>query len=168
MDSANVEFLQLTLIGVVVMLFLALTIVILYVAYQRRGLTQQRIINELQKQQQRQLLTATIAAQENERQRIAADLHDDVGLLLTTSQLFLRQISVQPEAAEHRQTALDLIDDSLVRIRAISRGLGTSNLTQFGLESALNDLIVVLSQGSQGPQISIISDLAGRLDAEQE
>ncbi|MEL7159765.1 MAG: ATP-binding protein [Bacteroidota bacterium] len=138
----------LSLLGFVVMLLAALAVVLFYVAHQRRTLSQRQTLAALREEQQKALLAATVTAEEAERSRLAADLHDEVGLLLTTSQLFIRQIPELPATAEHRQTSLDLIDRSLEQVRAISSNLSSENLQRYGLVPALQDLITTLRRGA--------------------
>ena len=45
----------------------------------------------MEQDQQKLLLNASIRLQEEERQRIAADLHDDAGPLLATARLYLNE-----------------------------------------------------------------------------
>ncbi|MEL6142974.1 MAG: sensor histidine kinase [Bacteroidota bacterium] len=157
----------LSLIGLIVMLLLALAVVLFYVYYQRRLLEQQQKMGYMRETQQQQLLAATIQSQEEERKRIATDLHDSVGILLTTSQLFIRQIPELPETVEHRKTSLDLIDNTLANVRAITNNLAPENLFNFGLTAAVEDLVKTTNQ-LDGLSVHFTNDVAERLPAEQE
>ncbi|MEM7572102.1 MAG: ATP-binding protein [Bacteroidota bacterium] len=156
-----------SLIGLIVMLLLAIVVVLFYVYYQRRLFEQQRELGDLRIQQQQDLLAATINSQEKERRRIAADLHDGIGVLLTTSQLFIRQIPATEEALEHRDTSLQLIDESITNIRSITHNLSPENLLQFGLCAALEDLVKVTNQ-LPGLQLNFQHDEYRALNREKE
>ena len=83
------------------MLVLAVGLVAFIVFHQRKVIKYQQQLQVMEEQQQQILLNASIRWQEEERQRIAADLHDDAGPLLATARLYLndnlvhQDISVQ-------------------------------------------------------------------------
>ena len=78
---------------------------------------------------------ALIYAQEEERKRIARDLHDGVGqsLLLIKKQLF----STHEVSTQNQQ----LITDTLEEVRSISQDLHPFQLEKFGLTAAINEVI---------------------------
>jgi PAS domain S-box-containing protein len=93
---------------------------------------------------QRELLDSS----ENERTRIGQDLHDGTCQQLCGIRLFVDRIlkSVQPdmdiEELSHRLTNLrDLLQQSLLDVRLISRGLSPAALEAEGLAAALLDLV---------------------------
>ncbi|MEL7426048.1 MAG: ATP-binding protein [Bacteroidota bacterium] len=135
-----------SLLGLVLMLLFALAVVGFYVYYQDRLLKQQRKLTAWQTQQQQQLMGAGIQSQEVERQRIATDLHDSVGALLTTSQLFVRQVKATETTQELKETALGLLDEVLVSIRNITRDLAPETLFRFGLAAAVEDVVNISNQ----------------------
>ena len=59
------------------------------------------------------MLNASIRWQEEERQRIAADLHDDAGPLLATARLYLNENLVHQEMAVQIQSIYNAIDPLL-------------------------------------------------------
>ncbi|MFN5478469.1 MAG: sensor histidine kinase, partial [Chitinophagaceae bacterium] len=94
------------------------------------------------------LLNASIRWQEEERQRIAADLHDDAGPLLATARLYLNDNLVNQDIPTQLQSisnAKQIIDDTIQLIRNISHSLMPPTLKNFGLESAVNDLFQKIS-----------------------
>jgi len=95
----------------------------------------------MEQEQQKILLTASIKLQEEERQRLAADLHDDAGPLLATARLYLNENLVNQDKATQcspfsRQDRSLMIRYRLVR--NISHSLMPPTLKNFGLESAIN------------------------------
>lgn len=99
-------------------------------------------MQEMEGEQQKLLLRATIKSQEEERQRIAADLHDDAGPLLATARLYLNENLVNQEKVQQLQSifnAKQIIDETIQLIRNISHSLMPPTLKNFGLESAVND-----------------------------
>lgn len=90
-------------------------------------------------QVQRQLLTKLMSAQEDERRRIARDLHDEIGQALT-SLLFGLRVLAEGSDASVRERAEDLrcvVVATLDQVRCLARGLRPSVLDDLGLTAAL-------------------------------
>jgi two-component system, NarL family, sensor kinase len=95
-------------------------------------------MERLKLEEQKKLLQAGITAQENERERIARDLHDEIGALLSTVKLFLtagQTLPTAPKPAGNR--AEELLDEAILKLRAIAQNLMPENLKLFGLVSAI-------------------------------
>jgi two-component system sensor histidine kinase UhpB len=89
-----------------------------------------------------------IEAQEQERRRVALELHDEVGQLLTGVVLGLGSLAV-PEPAEARVAELQrLVRDGADRVREIAAGLRPQSLEELGLRSALVSLTASVADGS--------------------
>jgi signal transduction histidine kinase len=87
-----------------------------------------------------QLLKRLMSAQEDERRRIARDLHDEIGQGLTSVLVGLRTVEESPtfaaakdQARELRRLGGQIHDD----VRRLARGLRPSILDDLGLEEAL-------------------------------
>ena len=129
--------------GTLGMFVMAITLVSVVVFHQRRVIKFNKQLQKLEEEKQQMLLKASINFQEEERQRIAADLHDDAGPLLATARLYLNENLIHQEAAVQLQSifsAKQIIDDSIQLIRNISHSLMPPTLKNFGLESAVKDL----------------------------
>ncbi|MCB0062149.1 MAG: HAMP domain-containing protein, partial [Caldilineaceae bacterium] len=86
------------------------------------------------------LLSRLIEAQEDERKRIARDLHDDVGQALTSTlvQIKLLQQACSGENTLNALTRLRaVVDQTLTTVRLLSRQLRPSVLDDLGLAIAL-------------------------------
>jgi signal transduction histidine kinase len=130
------------------MLVLAIGLVVFIVFHQRKVIKYQQQLQRLEEEQQQILLNASIRWQEEERQRIAADLHDDAGPLLATARLYLNDNLVHQDISTQLQSiynAKQIIDDTIQLIRNISHSLMPPTLKNFGLESAINDLFQKIS-----------------------
>jgi signal transduction histidine kinase len=130
------------------MLVLAVGLVAFIVFHQRKVIKYQQQLQVMEEQQQQILLNASIRWQEEERQRIAADLHDDAGPLLATARLYLNDNLVHQDISVQLQSinnAKNIIDDTIQLIRNISHSLMPPTLKNFGLESAVNDLFQKIS-----------------------
>ncbi len=90
------------------------------------------------------LLSRLIEAQEEERKRIARDLHDDVGQALTSALVGIKMIEQSvpgPEAQAKIDTLRQVINETLTSVRLLSRQLRPSALDDLGLAAALERYI---------------------------
>src|SRR5215510_11801386 len=158
-------------LGTLGMVVLTVSLIIFIILHQRRVLRFQNKINQMEQEQQKILLNASIKLQEEERQRLAADLHDDAGPLLATARLYLNENLVNQDKATQLQSifqARQIIDDTIQLIRNISHSLMPPTLKNFGLESAINDLFQKISGSGTMNASSRFHDYRERLQAENE
>ncbi|MGV0624736.1 HAMP domain-containing sensor histidine kinase [Mycolicibacter minnesotensis] len=100
-----------------------------------------------------------LTAQENERQRIARELHDEIGQTLTVALLTLKR-AVDSAPAEMRgdlEAAKEIVRASLDEVRSIARRLRPDALEDLGLQSALHALC---NQFTQATGVDVIKDIA--------
>ena len=108
--------------------------------------------------QNRSLQTDVIQTQESERQRIAADLHDDLGGTLATLRrrlTDLRQYLHEPTLIQAFDDLEPLINKSSADLRRIAHNLMPPEFARIGLRSALEQL--VRTQPSQPTRFSFIT-----------
>src|SRR5918993_5136714 len=162
---------QVLFFGTIGMLALTIGLIVFIIFHQRKVIRYQMKLQRMEHEQQKMLLNASIRFQEEERQRIAADLHDDAGPLLATARLYLNENLVNLDKQSQLQSiynAKQIIDDAIQLIRNISHSLMPPTLKNFGLESAVNDLFQKIS-GSGGMNASCrFHDYRDRLPADQE
>jgi two-component system, NarL family, sensor kinase len=159
------------IIGTIGMLILAIAIVGFVIFHQRKILRFNDQLKKLEEEKQQILLNASIRFQEEERNRIAADLHDDAGPLLATARLYLNENLVNQEKAQQLQSiysAKQIIDDAILLIRNISHSLMPPTLKNFGLESAVTDLFQKISGSGSINASARFHDYRTRLKVEQE
>lgn len=86
-----------------------------------------------------------IAAQETERRRLAAELHDSLGqnllLIKNFTQLALAEAATPDAARESLLNVSQLIGQSIAEVRQISRDLHPHHIEHFGLKRALEILL---------------------------
>lgn len=153
------------------MLTLAIGLITFVIFHQRRVIRYQLTLQKMEEQQQTVLLNASIQLQEEERQRLAADLHDDAGPLLATARLYLNENLVnleKPTQLEHISAAKSIIDDAIQLIRNISHSLMPPTLKNFGLESAINDLFQKITGSGTISASARFHDYQTRLVLEKE
>ena len=106
---------------------------------------------------------SALAAQENERQRIARELHDEIGQTLTVALLTLkRAVDRAPTALRGElEDTQETVRASLDEVRGIARRLRPDALEDLGLHSALNALC---SEFTQATGIAIVKHVAPQSD----
>jgi len=81
-----------------------------------------------------------IEAQEDERQRISRDLHDQIGQALTAVKMNLhsvQRVCAEPEASHRIRDNIDAVDEALRLVRDLSVDLRPPLLDDLGLATAL-------------------------------
>jgi two-component system, NarL family, sensor kinase len=158
-------------LGTLGMLVLTIGLILFIIFHQRKVIRYQLRLQQMEQQQQKVLLNASIRMQEEERQRIAADLHDDAGPLLATARLYLNENLVNQDKATQLQSifqARQILDDTIQLVRNISHSLMPPTLKNFGLESAINDLFQKISGSGSLNASSRFHDYSDRLKSEKE
>ncbi|MEO1448312.1 MAG: ATP-binding protein [Bacteroidota bacterium] len=141
MDSPT-ELITLIAVGIGLMLLLALAFVLFFYFSQNKLRQEQFKVQAARLEYQEKLLHSTILTQEEERERIAKDLHDEVGSKLNVVHLYLHQLSRKaPDAGETIGELLSVINDTIHTTRRISHDLLPPTLESFGLAVAIDELI---------------------------
>jgi signal transduction histidine kinase len=88
-----------------------------------------------------------IAVSEEERSKIGRDLHDDLGSHLTGVELLSKVLEQQLDGdtssrTEQVRTIRNLIREAIEKTRRLSQGLYPAHLVEYGLESAIEELVV--------------------------
>lgn len=106
----------------------------------------------LQIDRQNDLLRTILETQESERKRLAEDLHDSVGQVLSAVKLNLHRLDKTCAADEKTLPLLsntrNLIDECIQEIRSIIQNVRPPLLTDFGLAEALNDFCIKIQKGT--------------------
>lgn len=127
----------------------------------------QRRITDLENNLKIETMQSMILGQEAERERIAKDLHDSLGGLLSTVKLHFDAIQSQNagvEGLQEYQKAYTLLDEACKEVRNISNNMQPSALLRMGVVPAINDLINRL-ESEEIPQIDFQHiGLNGKLD----
>ncbi len=114
------------------------------IEHQIAGLQEARLKEAEQRESLRgQLFKRVVAAQENERQRIARELHDETGQALTAIGLGLRGLTTRMESEDKNRAhqtlrqLQDLTAHSLNELQRLIADLRPSHLDDLGLSAAL-------------------------------
>jgi signal transduction histidine kinase len=143
-SKEGIDIFTIVLFGSLGMLSLVSFIVIFVVLYQKRMLANKTLLQENETRYQRRLLDASIEVAELERQKIATNMHDDVGLMLSTIKLNLSRIQrnlndkTLVEELLHNNTGM--IDETIKTIRSISHELMPKMLVKVGYVIGLKEM----------------------------
>jgi signal transduction histidine kinase len=99
---------------------------------------------------QRQYAQAEITAIEQDRARIAADIHDDLAPTLVAVKMKISSFDLEdPEDQYQLESTNQAIDDLAKRLRSISFNLMPSTLKAKGLETAIREFVSFMSREDQ-------------------
>ncbi len=116
-----------------------------FLIYRRRKRAQQKL-NEAELKHRKQLIKNTVNSQEEERKRIAKELHDGIAQSLVAIKMRFQYNILAKQKSGAQQTAedeksLELIDTVYEEVRGISHQMMPLKLTNQGLISALEELL---------------------------
>lgn len=123
-----------------------LTALLVNSQYRRNKLRQEtKMKTELMKQQE-MAVKAVIEAEENERQRIAKDLHDGVGQMMSAAKMNLSAFESEINFANDEQKqslekVIQLVDESCKEVRTVSHIMMPNALLKNNLGAAIRDFV---------------------------
>lgn len=126
-------------------------------------------VEKLLKNQEMKSINAMIEGQEGERQRIARDLHDRLGSILSMVKVHFKSVEDHIEELKtsnksQYEKANQLLDDACDEVRKISHNIASGVLTKFGLVAALEDLKETLEESKKVKVEFIAHGLYDRLE----
>jgi signal transduction histidine kinase len=154
-----------------------LLVIVLLIIWQKRRIQRKlanQKINDLLQQQEIHSLQGVLAGQEEERQRIATDLHDKLGAILGMVKLHFSAVEeriddLRDDNKKQYAKANELLDQASTEVRNISHNLLSGVLVKFGLAPALHDLkTTVEATGKLKIQLILGQQMGERLSGEQE
>jgi signal transduction histidine kinase len=132
--------------GCMGMLILVVSIILFVVYYQKKVLAQKNNF-------QRQLLSATVDVQEKERERIAKNVHDDLGMKLSVIRQGFQKIMRNTESKELITRVagenIRVIDDSIEIVRNVAKELFPPGLVKLGFTKSLAELCKQITNAGQ-------------------
>jgi two-component system, NarL family, sensor kinase len=172
MYSPQINIPSTIIFGTVVIVLLLLTIVLFVFTHQRKVIIYQLKLKKITKEQQNKLTLAAIASEEAERKRISAELHDEVGALLSAVKLYLHQIHPDnlnnESAVKALSQAKELLDETVKTVRNISSNLQPIIIEDFGLESTIQHFCNKINQSSLLSTSLTVPEVLVRLQPEKE
>lgn len=160
LESAK-NFAQIVIIGTAFMLTMSILVVILVMFQQKQVIQHKLAIRDKDLQLQKERLVAIMQGQEQERKRIAEDLHDEVGAHLSVLKLNLNQLQPLLKTGNAEQDQLketkEFTDTIIQHLRFISQSLHPQALENLGLSKALDSFCNLMNKNRQ-VQISYKDD----------
>jgi two-component system, NarL family, sensor kinase len=150
MHQEEMTFYVKIILAIVMLTIIVFTFIISSIIHQKKIIR----LNEL-------LLKAEIDILEKERKRIAADLHDELGPILSSVKLYLNAIDTKEE--EERIILLKataLLDNAISEIRQISRNLMPVALQDHELNDAVHQLVNHFID-SRSKSVRLTSEISG-------
>lgn len=133
---------NLLITGIVLLVLLAAFL--LYSFYRRHQLKQKAALQAEIMHQQELATRAVLEAEERERQRIAKDLHDGVGQIMSAAKMNLSAFENEipfnsPEQRQKFEKIIYLVDESCKEVRTVSHNMMPNALLKSGLASAIRE-----------------------------
>lgn len=150
-----------------------LFIIFLFLYFRQRAakdkiIAQQRI-RQLEEEKKVLAAKALVEGQDEERKRLASELHDGLGVILSTVKLQFSSIrDKSPESVPLVEKAAELIEQATGDVRKISHDMMPGLLTRMGLYEALIDLFDKVNDTEEIKVETNIPDDLERLDENKE
>ena len=129
-------------------------------------------ISDLINQQEIASLQGVLEGQEKESKRVAIDLHDRLGGMLSMIKLHFssleEKIDTSNPVKEKFLSASELLDLAASEVRMISHDLMSGVLAKFGLIPALEDLSSKINETGEIEMHLMTDNMNGSLEGEQE
>ena len=126
--------------GAIILLIISL---LSYRTYKQKQKLQQQRISELETQQQLTATEAVLKGEEQERTRLAKDLHDGLGGMLSGIKYSFNTMKgnliMTPENNQAFERSMDMLDSSIKEMRRVAHNMMPEALVKFGLDTALKD-----------------------------
>lgn len=121
------------------------------IARQEIEIGHQKIL-QLEQEKQLSAVNAMLQGQEEERGRLARDLHDGLGGMLSGVRQTLNFMKgnqiLNEQSARSFSRALEMLDTSIDELRRVARNMMPEALLKFGLKDAVQDLCDTLNESS--------------------
>jgi signal transduction histidine kinase len=157
------------------MVFIVSTLALLAiftVFWSRDKIRKQKELDEYLAQQQQERFEAVIKAEEDERKRIASDLHDGVGQIMSAAKINLSVLGNDiPFSTDTQRSAYEkivaLVDESCREVRSVSHNMMPNVLLKSGLANAIRAFIGQID--GKAIKVDFYSEgLDGKIDANVE
>jgi two-component system, NarL family, sensor kinase len=131
--------------------FILLAIAVLfYRNYRQKQALQQQRIAELEKEKQLTATEAVLKGEEQERTRLAKDLHDGLGGMLSgikhSFTIMKGNLIMTPDNQQAFERSMDMLDSSIKEMRRVAHNMMPEALVKFGLDAALEDFCNDINQ----------------------
>ena len=143
LNNENEKKSTLNKILIITSIFILLISFLGYKIFRNKQKLQNLKISELEKDKQILVIDSMLKGQEEERSRIAKDLHDGIGGLLSGTKLSFttmkENLILTPENVIQFDKSLSMLDSTMSDLRKVAHNLMPEALVKFGLNEALKD-----------------------------
>lgn len=129
----------------------ALLIISITALYSRKNYKLKAFLAQEKEAQQKMRFKSVIEGEEKERKRIAQDLHDGLGQLLSTARLNVSVLEDEndDEKSTSLNSSLKLIDEAVNEVRNISHNLMPNALISIGFEAAIKEQVHLINDAGK-------------------
>ncbi len=127
----------------VVTFFILIIFLLVYRNFKQKQKLQEQRISQLEAEKQLSATEAVLKGEEKERTRLAKDLHDGLGGMLSGIKFSLNTIKenliMTPDNVQAFERSIDMLDSSIHEMRRVAHNLMPETLLKYGLNTALKD-----------------------------
>ncbi len=174
-DEKEIQQLQIqhknTINAILIVGILALTLIagLGYRSYYQKQKLQKQRISELETEQRLSAAQAVLKGEEQERARLAKDLHDGLSGMLSGIKYSLQNMKGNLIMTEENQQAfersMDMLDTSIQEMRRVAHNMMPEALVRYGLDAALKDYI---SEINKSGMVKVVYQSMGMENKEME
>lgn len=144
LQKAKINQQQVIILAISICSLLSLGLVFLYFSRKKNALKNEMATAILKEKNNAAM--AILAAEEKERKRIASDLHDGIGQMMSAvkmnlSSLAYKLTSLTPQEAALLEKTMALTDESCKEVRTVSHNMMPNALLKSGLSSAIKTFV---------------------------
>ncbi len=122
---------------------------------QQQKLLQAQQIEQLQNEKQLTATQAVLRGQEEERSRLAKDLHDGLGGILSSAKYSFNSMKqhfiLSEENAKAFEKSMNMLDESIAELRRVAHNMMPETLMKLSLDEALQDYCMQVTQSGVLP-----------------
>jgi two-component system, NarL family, sensor kinase len=121
-----------------------------YRTYRQKRKLQQQRITELETEKQLMATEAVLKGEEQERTRLAKDLHDGLGGMLSGIKYSFNNMKdnlvMTPENNQAFERSMDMLDNSIKEMRRVAHNMMPEALIRYGLDKTLQDYVTEINK----------------------
>jgi signal transduction histidine kinase len=149
LQKARQRNMLLVVVGSIIVLGILLTLFLIYKHRKNRIIAEQKI-RQLEEEKKHMAARFLVEGEERERKRVAMELHDNLGVLLSATKMQFSEIhDKDPSNKELIDKATKYLEQASTDVRKISHNLMPGLLTKLGLFEALEEMFENLDESEQ-------------------